>query len=246
MEWKGFKLSDESSEREIYQCSDCDAEIDENAIVCPKCGANFESEKKEIAKTDLKSGFGSKVISIISTIIVLIIVSSISPIIKYCSNSKNVEYSDYDDWEKISLSDIGISFKIPCKIEKDNSIQVESDFMNIMYTGSIPGMQIAIWGGTINSGYFYDLEKGAEGIINAWQSNGTFSNLNYNISEWTRHSFENKIIRGTFNANDEKGSLLILSGKKRDKLFSILIMVSPTSARSLDLAELFILSVEFI
>jgi DNA-directed RNA polymerase subunit RPC12/RpoP len=239
-------MSDEISEREIYQCSDCKAEVDENSIVCPKCGAKFESEKKEIVNTGSKSGVGSKVISIISTIVVIMIVSSISPIIKYCSNSENAEYSDYDDWEKISLSEIGISFSTPCKLEKDNSIQVESDFMNTIYTGSIPGMQIAILGGTINSGYFYDLEKGAEGSMNTLRSNGTFSDLNYNISEWTRHKFENKVIRGTFSANGEKGSLVSLFGKKNNKLFSILILISPTSARSLDLAELFILSVEFL
>ena len=239
-------MFDEVGDHETYQCSDCGADIDENAKVCPKCGANFDSKEKEITTSFSKPGIGSKVISIVTTIIAIAIVSSINPLIKYCSNPDSIEYSNYDDWNKTSLYNIGISLKTPCNLEKDNSIQVESDFINTIYTGSIPGMQIAILGGTINSGDFYDLEKGAEGIINSWQSNGTFSDLNYSISEWAQHSFENKVIRGSFNANGEKGSLLILSGKKNDKMFSILILVLPTNERSLDLSELLILSVEFL
>lgn len=37
-------------ENEIFECSDCGAEFDKDAKVCPKCGAKFETEFKPWSK----------------------------------------------------------------------------------------------------------------------------------------------------------------------------------------------------
>ena len=107
----------------------------------------------------MKAG-GSKIIGIVITFIAITVASSISPIIKYFSNQDSIEYSDYNDWEKISLYDIGITLKSPSKLNQEVS-SLNSNVMNsIIYSGGIQGFEFIILGSKIEDGYYCDLEIG--------------------------------------------------------------------------------------
>ena len=82
--------------------------------------------------------------------------------------------------------------------------------------------------------------------MNHLESDGTLNNLKYEISEWNRAKFENKFIRGSFMANGNKGEILSLFGKKNDKMFSVLILISPVEQRELDLGYLLLGPIEFL
>jgi len=232
---------------EIYNCAKCGTEVDNNAEKCPKCGVRL-MDQDNLKSVDDKTieNRGSKIIGIVITFIAITVASSISPIIKYFSNQDSIEYSDYNDWEKISLYDIGITLKSPSKLNQEVS-SLNSNVMNsIIYSGGIQGFEFIILGSKIEDEYYYDLERGAIGSINRLESDGTLNNLKYEISEWNRAKFENKFIRGSFMVNGNKGELLSLFGKKNDKMFSVLILISPVEQRVLDLGYLLLGSIEFL
>lgn len=240
-------MVNKQEDSEIYECSDCGAEVDNDAEACPKCGAIFKDQLNVKSTDDNKHrSKGSKLIGIIITIFAIIIASSINPLINYFSNSDSIEYSDYDDWEKVTLYNIGITLKTPSKLNREES-SFKSDVMNsIIYSGGMPGLELIVLGSTIKSGYYYDLEKGAVGSMNHLERDGNLNNLNYEMSEWNWTDFENKVIRGTYSANGEKGELISLFGKKNDKMFSVVILISPINQRALDLGHLLLNSVVFI
>jgi hypothetical protein len=239
-------MSEELNEKEVFQCTDCGAEVNENANFCPKCGVRFDENKNENTLTKAKRNLGSKVIGFIVTFLAIAIASSISPIIKYCSNSQNFLVSDYDEWETIDLYDIGIKLKSPFKLNHETSSSEIDGFTNVIYTGGESGFEIAVVGATIGKGYSYDLEKGAVGSMNALENQADFSNLDYSLSNWSNHNFENKVARGTIYSKGVKGNFVSLFGLKGNKMFSILIMILPSNDSLLDLAELQILSIDFL